>query len=115
MTMGDRIAVMRDGAIQQVATPRELYDHPRNTYVGDVHRSSAHELFRSPSLTELSEPRAWSWRCHTRLPAGQAVFGITRGGHVTAGGRGAETLRLTVDIVECLGSDQYHVRQGGRG
>ena len=33
MTMGDRIAVMRDGAIQQVATPRELYDHPRNTYV----------------------------------------------------------------------------------
>ena len=33
MTMGDRIAVMRDGILQQVGTPQELYDHPVNVFV----------------------------------------------------------------------------------
>ena len=33
MTMGDRIAVMNDGLIQQVGTPAELYDHPVNRFV----------------------------------------------------------------------------------
>src|SRR5207253_1211837 len=33
MTMGTRIAVLRDGVLQQVAPPRELYDHPANVYV----------------------------------------------------------------------------------
>ena len=33
MTMGDRIVVMKDGFIQQVATPLELYDHPVNLFV----------------------------------------------------------------------------------
>jgi multiple sugar transport system ATP-binding protein len=34
MTMGDRVAVMRRGELQQVATPQELYDHPLNVFVG---------------------------------------------------------------------------------
>jgi len=34
MTMGDRVAVMRKGALQQVAPPQELYDHPVNLFVG---------------------------------------------------------------------------------
>jgi multiple sugar transport system ATP-binding protein len=34
MTMGDRVAVMRKGALQQVATPQELYDEPVNLFVG---------------------------------------------------------------------------------
>ena len=33
MTMGDRIVVMKDGLIQQVGTPSEIYDHPINTFV----------------------------------------------------------------------------------
>jgi multiple sugar transport system ATP-binding protein len=33
MTMGDRIAVMNDGVIQQIGTPEELYDHPVNKFV----------------------------------------------------------------------------------
>jgi multiple sugar transport system ATP-binding protein len=33
MTMGDRIAVMRDGLLQQVGTPQDLYDHPSNVFV----------------------------------------------------------------------------------
>ena len=34
MTMGDRVAVMRKGELQQVASPQELYDHPVNLFVG---------------------------------------------------------------------------------
>ena len=34
MTMGDRVAVMRKGELQQVATPQEVYDHPVNLFVG---------------------------------------------------------------------------------
>src|SRR5690606_34512450 len=33
LTMGDRIVVMRDGLIQQVGTPEDLYDHPANRFV----------------------------------------------------------------------------------
>ncbi|MDD6458604.1 MAG: ABC transporter ATP-binding protein [Lactimicrobium massiliense] len=33
MTLGDRIVVMKDGRIQQVGTPQEVYDHPRNLFV----------------------------------------------------------------------------------
>jgi multiple sugar transport system ATP-binding protein len=33
MTMGDRVAVMREGMLQQVAAPEELYDHPDNLFV----------------------------------------------------------------------------------
>ena len=34
MTMGDRVAVMRKGELEQVAPPQELYDHPVNLFVG---------------------------------------------------------------------------------
>ena len=34
MTMGDRVAVMREGRLQQVAEPEELYEHPCNVFVG---------------------------------------------------------------------------------
>ncbi|HRY11766.1 MAG TPA: ATP-binding cassette domain-containing protein, partial [Candidatus Nanopelagicales bacterium] len=33
MTMGDRVAVLKDGLLQQVDTPRNLYDHPNNVFV----------------------------------------------------------------------------------
>jgi multiple sugar transport system ATP-binding protein len=33
MTLGDRIVIMRDGFIQQIGTPQEVFDHPKNLYV----------------------------------------------------------------------------------
>jgi len=44
MTMGDRVAVMRKGALQQVATPQELYDEPVNLFVGGFIGSPAMNL-----------------------------------------------------------------------
>src|SRR5688572_29840583 len=44
MTMGDRVAVMCSGRLQQFATPQELYDWPANVFVGGFIGSSAMNL-----------------------------------------------------------------------
>ena len=44
MTMGDRVAVMRKGELQQVAAPQELYDRPVNLFVGGFIGSPAMNL-----------------------------------------------------------------------
>jgi multiple sugar transport system ATP-binding protein len=48
MTMGDRLAVLHHGQLQQVGTPRELYDHPHNTFVATFIGSPRMNLFASP-------------------------------------------------------------------
>ena len=47
MTMGDRVAVMRKGELQQVATPQELYDRPLNLFVGGFIGSPAMNLLEA--------------------------------------------------------------------
>ena len=47
MTMGDRVAVMRKGEIQQVASPQELYDHPVNLFVGGFIGSPAMNMLEA--------------------------------------------------------------------
>ena len=44
MTMGDRVAVMRSGVLQQVAVPKELYERPRNLFVAEFIGSPAMNL-----------------------------------------------------------------------
>jgi multiple sugar transport system ATP-binding protein len=45
MTMGDKVAVMRDGVLQQCAPPREIYDHPVNLFVAGFIGSPAMNLY----------------------------------------------------------------------
>ena len=45
MTLGDRVAVLKDGVLQQVAAPRELYDRPVNMFVAGFIGSPAMNLF----------------------------------------------------------------------
>src|SRR5881409_3306855 len=47
MTMGDRVAVLKDGLLQQVDSPRALYDHPNNVFVGGFIGSPAMNLIES--------------------------------------------------------------------
>ena len=47
MTMGDRIVVMKDGLIQQVDTPENLYEHPANTFVATFLGSPQMNLFEA--------------------------------------------------------------------
>jgi multiple sugar transport system ATP-binding protein len=45
MTMGDRVAVLKDGYLQQVDTPQRLYDHPANVFVGAFIGSPSMNLY----------------------------------------------------------------------
>ena len=46
MTMATRIVVMKDGVIQQVGAPKEVYDKPENVFVGGFIGSPAMNFFR---------------------------------------------------------------------
>ncbi len=46
MTMGDRVAVLKDGILQQCATPRELFTHPANTFVAGFIGSPAMNMLQ---------------------------------------------------------------------
>ena len=45
MTMVDRIVIMKDGFIQQIGSPKEVYDTPVNMFVLWFHWFARHELF----------------------------------------------------------------------
>src|SRR6266550_9269122 len=46
MTLGDRIAVIKEGSIQQIADPLTLYQHPENTFVASFIGSPPMNLFK---------------------------------------------------------------------
>ncbi|MSZ23237.1 MAG: sn-glycerol-3-phosphate ABC transporter ATP-binding protein UgpC, partial [Actinobacteria bacterium] len=52
MTMGDRVAVLKDGVLQQVATPQELYDAPANVFVAGFIGSPAMNLLELEIVTD---------------------------------------------------------------
>jgi len=53
MTMGDRVAVLRDGVLQQFAAPRELYRNPGNVFVAGFMGSPAMNLFTLPIMDSV--------------------------------------------------------------
>ncbi len=58
MTMGDRVAVMRGGILQQVATPEQLYDHPANSFVAGFIGSPPMNLVNATVVETGGELRA---------------------------------------------------------
>jgi multiple sugar transport system ATP-binding protein len=109
MTMGDRVAVLKDGILQQCDTPRVLFDHPVNVFVAGFMGSPAMNLIELP-VTEAG--LALSAALIPLTPSQRA--GVT-GDKVTLGVRPegwdivspAEGLVATVEVVEELGSDSY--------
>ncbi|WP_406268047.1 sn-glycerol-3-phosphate ABC transporter ATP-binding protein UgpC [Nocardia sp. NBC_00881] len=107
MTMGDRVAVLKDGVLQQCATPRDLYRDPANVFVAGFMGSPAMNLFTLP-ITDggvelgghvLQVPRS------VADAAGNTVTVGIRPEHFELGeGSGIE---MEVDVVEELGSDAY--------
>jgi len=65
MTMGDRVAVMRGGVLEQCDTPRRLYEHPVNAFVGSFIGSPAMNLLRSRLVAENG---------HVQVAIGDAVL-----------------------------------------
>lgn len=105
MTMGDRVAVLRDGVLQQCAPPRELYRTPANVFVAGFIGSPAMNLFTLPivdgtvSLGDYAIPVSREITSAAR----EVVLGV-RPEHFEPGDSGVE---IDVDLVEELGADTY--------
>jgi multiple sugar transport system ATP-binding protein len=112
MTLGDRVAVMRAGLLQQVDTPKELYNHPRNIFVAGFIGSPSMNFFTAHVENEK-----------VRLPFGEVDLpqGVQAGGEVIAGIRPEDfedaslvgdlphhlTFDAPIDLVESMGSEIY--------
>ncbi|WP_068187101.1 sn-glycerol-3-phosphate ABC transporter ATP-binding protein UgpC [Mycobacterium sp. UM_CSW] len=108
MTMGDRVAVLCDGVLQQFATPRELYRNPENVFVAGFIGSPAMNLFTLPVVDSSVSLGDWPIRVPREIDGaadevGQIVVGV-RPEHFELGGLGVE---MEVDVVEELGADAY--------
>ncbi|MGE2729747.1 ABC transporter ATP-binding protein [Mycolicibacterium vaccae] len=119
MTMGDRVAVLRFGKLQQFASPNELYDRPANAFVAG--------FIGSPAMNLLTVPVAADG-----VKIGESTFELERDhlgkigdaglSEVTIGVR-PEQLELStdggvdvvVDLVEDLGSEAYVYTHAGPG
>ena len=127
MTMGDRICVMRDGNIMQVAAPLELYNHPLNMYVagfigsppmnffkGTVKRVGNHLSFvednpkSTPLTVQLPESLAAKAAQHVDKPI---VLGIrpedVQDSLTLSSPNPAHTVEVTVEVSEPMGSETY--------
>ena len=95
MTMGDRVAVLRDGKLQQLAAPQELYDRPSNLFVASFMGSPSMNLYDasvSDSTVKLGSQEltlAPEHRVRLADRGGPLVVGI-RPEHLTVGGRKRE-------------------------
>ncbi|HIW95043.1 MAG TPA: ATP-binding cassette domain-containing protein [Candidatus Corynebacterium gallistercoris] len=110
MTMGDRVAVMKDGVLQQVASPRELYERPVNAFVASFIGSPTMNFFFIGDGT--SRP-IWLpeslWVELGERPAGYRVGVRCEDWEIVGAGAGAgETaLALRISHVEELGSESF--------
>ena len=108
MTMGDRVAVLKDGLLQQCDSPRRMYDHPDNLFVAGFIGSPAMNLIRMPvtdggvkfgSLVVPVPREALS------AVGNEVIVGIRPEDVVVA--PDGDGLPITIDVVEELGADAY--------
>jgi multiple sugar transport system ATP-binding protein len=129
MTLGDRVAIMRDGILQQVAGPQALYDRPRNLFVAEFIGSPAMNLVGADLVRSSGDLVAKFG--DTTLPVGERVLSLRpalpkfEGRRLILGVRpediedaafgAGERLSAVVDIREDMGSEVFvHFDPGAR-
>jgi multiple sugar transport system ATP-binding protein len=102
MTMGDRVAVLKDGLLQQVDTPRNLYDNPANAFVAGFIGSPAMNLLTAPIVG--GKAKLGNLEIAVPASAGASVtVGIRPEGFAPA----SSGFDVLVEVVEELGSDAF--------
>jgi len=116
MTLGDRIVIMKDGFIQQIGTPREVFDHPINQFVAGFIGSPQMNLFPAKLIqengkycvcmddvkVELSDEKQVALTAN--LVETQTVTLGVRPNHIILND-GYNAIRTTIDVSEMMGSE----------
>ncbi len=130
MTMGDRIAVMNHGVLQQLDTPQNIFDSPVNLFVATFIGSPAMDVFQADAtvvdggvrlaaediaLTVPAEHAA-----HLKEATGRKVYVGIRPEHLTIRSNGdaapsGSTFKMPVELVETLGSERLVHARGPEG
>ncbi|PHX53238.1 ABC transporter ATP-binding protein [Tychonema bourrellyi FEM_GT703] len=114
MTMGDRIAIMNGGQVQQVAQPLELYNRPANLFVAEFIGSPPMNFlpvqFTAPLLISHPQfrftlPDIWA-KTLRKYDGKSLILGI-RPEHLTIHPPATKNLSVQVDVVEALGHETY--------
>jgi multiple sugar transport system ATP-binding protein len=112
MTMGDRIAVLNEGVIQQIASPLELYNHPANRFVAEfigsppmnfIEMTVKDALHLHCQNFGLSLPEQWGQTLNPYI--GQSITLGIRPEHLRLGTEGSNSLLVQVALVEALGHE----------
>jgi multiple sugar transport system ATP-binding protein len=107
MTMGDRIAVMKEGILQQVASPREIYDDPANMYVAGFIGSPKMNFIPVTVSGKTAKASGFSLELPKAPGIEKGVLGIRPEDINEVPHEGFPQIEMKVDVVEVLGSDQY--------
>jgi multiple sugar transport system ATP-binding protein len=113
MTMGDRIAIMNAGILQQVGTPGEIYDHPANLFVAGFIGTPTMNFVPATVQDGTAKASGFEVRLPKPVNASKGTLGFrpeTITDRVVDGG---PQLDMKVDVVERLGSDQFLYGQVG--
>jgi multiple sugar transport system ATP-binding protein len=114
MAMGDRIAVMQGGEIQQLATPLEIYNNPANRFVAEFIGSPPmnflpmrveNPLLLTDGNFQIDLPPVWEDR--VKPYSGRSLDLGIRPEHLLASTAESSGIAVCVDLVEALGNDTY--------
>jgi multiple sugar transport system ATP-binding protein len=121
MTLGDRVAVMLSGVLQQVGTPMELYNNPTNLFVAGFIGSPGMNFVPATlndgtahlPMVDVPLPRETRDRIKRQASAGQLIVGIRPEDFEDAARVDAESLhrgitfKAKLDLVEAMGAEFY--------
>ena len=116
MTLGDRIVIMKDGVIQQIGTPQEVFDHPTNLFVAGfigtpqmnffdaelVKEDGRYAVVLENARVELSEAKQANL-ARKQVQPGPITLGV-RPEHLILSGDEGSMIHGTVDVSEMMGS-----------
>jgi ABC-type sugar transport system ATPase subunit len=105
MTMGDRIAVMNDGRLEQVGTPDEIYNSPATLFVAGFIGSPPMNLVATRDIADLLHSGTDDWRNLTSIENGDAVTLGVRPQHLRISPEPNRGLPVTVFALEHLGRE----------
>jgi multiple sugar transport system ATP-binding protein len=112
MTMGDRIAIMNAGILQQVGTPDDIYDHPANLFVAGFIGTPTMSFVPVTLQNGTAKASGFEVTLPKHVESAKGTLGF-RPEAVTDKPSEAATLDMKVDVVERLGSDQFLYGQVG--